>query len=73
MLQGMIVPLIMAAAFTAGGILIQHFERHAARIEHTLIMALLCLMMFALAAMLGRYAEEAHTIPLTPALRPPSR
>lgn len=71
--EDLIVPLVMAAAFTGGCYLIQRFERFAARMEHSLAMALMCLTMFAFVAMLGRYAEEVHARSQPSALRPPPR
>lgn len=70
--EDLIVPLIMATAFTGGCYLIQRLERYAASMEHSLTMALMCLTMFAFVVMLGRYAEEAHARPQPLVLRPPS-
>ena len=66
----LIVPLIMATAFTGGCYLIQRLERHATSVEHSLFMALMCLTIFAFAVMLGHYAEEVHARPQPAALRP---
>lgn len=60
MADNLTVSLLMASVFTAGCYLIQRLERHAASVEHSLLMALMCLTIFAFVALLGRYAEEMH-------------
>ena len=66
----LIVPPIMATTFNGGCYLIERLERHAANVEHSLFMALMCLTIFAFVVMLGHYAEEVRTCPQPSKIEP---
>jgi hypothetical protein len=60
MRENLALPLILAAVFTAGCILIQRLDHDAECVEDVLTSAFLILAGLATIALLGRYADGAH-------------
>ncbi|MGH1572075.1 hypothetical protein ACRAWG_17025 [Methylobacterium sp. P31] len=60
MRENIALPLILAAVFTAGCILIQRLEQYAEYVEDALTSAFLIVAGLATIALVGRYADGAH-------------
>lgn len=63
MRENLAVPLILAAVFTAGCILIQRLQQHAEDVKDALTSAFLIVAGLTTIALLGRYADGAHAFP----------
>jgi hypothetical protein len=60
MRENLALPLVLAAVFTAGCILIQRLEHDAECVEDVLVSTFLIVAGLATIALLGRYADGAH-------------
>jgi hypothetical protein len=56
------LPVVLAAVFTVGCILIQQLERHTEDVEDALTSTFLIVAALAMTALLTRYADSAHAL-----------